>query len=185
MRMLIATVTVAIAMVAVTSTTASAATLRLQHKPFNTMTRTEKIHYLKRQKWHDNSIIRWWRHHRELVGTEATKDVKWARQSLRIVQRNLRALRRPVGHVSANSGVISGLLCIHRYEGAWNDPGAPYWGGLQMDMNFQQAYGSAFMSRWGTADNWPVWAQLQAGARAVASRGFSPWPNTARLCGLY
>ena len=22
--------------------------------------------------------------------------------------------------------------CIHRYEGAWKDGGAPYWGGLQM-----------------------------------------------------
>src|SRR4051812_48418992 len=29
--------------------------------------------------------------------------------------------------------VRSGLLCIHTGEGSWTDPGAPYWGGLQMD----------------------------------------------------
>lgn len=167
--------------------TAHATVLRLPHKPFNHMTRTEKIHYLKKQKWHDNGIIRWWHHHRELAGTEATKDVKWARQSLRIVQRNLHALLTPV--VRASSGVISGLLCIHGGEGAWNAIGyvhgvATYYGGLQMDMNFQAAYGSEFLKRWGTANNWPVWAQLQAGVRGVAARGYAPWPNTARDCGL-
>ena len=26
-------------------------------------------------------------------------------------------------------------LCIHRFEGAWNDPNAPYYGGLQMDIS--------------------------------------------------
>lgn len=169
-------------MLAVT-TPASATVLQLPHKPFNQMTRTEKIHYLKRQKWHDNSIIRFWQNHGDLANMKAAHDVQWAKRSLRIVQRNLRKLT--VRTVSASSGVISALLCIHKYEGAWNDPNSPYWGGLQMDMNFQQAYGSEFLSRWGTADHWPVWAQLQAGARAVKVRGYSPWPNTARLCGLY
>lgn len=178
MKLLLATALI----MGVMTSTAHATVLRLPHKPFNHMTRTEKIHYLKKQKWHDNGIVRWWHHHRELAGTEATKDVKWARQSLRIVQRNLHALLTPV--VSASSGVISGLLCIHSHEGAWNDPNSPYWGGLQMDLNFQQAYGSEFLSRWGTADNWPAWAQLQAGVRGYNARGWSPWRNTAHLCGL-
>ena len=40
-------------------------------------------------------------------------------------------------------------------------------------------------AKWGTADNWPAWAQLQAAVRAYrAGRGFYPWPNTARACGL-
>ena len=162
--------------------TAQASVLQLPHKPFNKMTRTEKIHYLKRQKWHDNSIIRFWKNHGEMASMKAAHDVQWAKRSLRIVQRNLHALLRPV--VRASSGVISALLCIHRYEGAWNDPNSPYWGGLQMDMNFQQSYGSEFLHRWGTADNWPVWAQLQAGARAVAVRGFGPWPITRHSCGV-
>ena len=48
-----------------------------------------------------------------------------------------------------------------------------------------RTYGPEFVRQWGTADNWPVWAQLVAAARAHASgRGFTPWPNTARACGL-
>ena len=46
-------------------------------------------------------------------------------------------------------------------------------------------YGPDFVARWGTADNWPAWAQLQVALRAYrAGRGFYPWPNTARACGL-
>ena len=78
------------------------------------------------------------------------------------------------------------FLCIHRYEGAWaSNTGNGYYGGLQMDLVFQRLYGADFVRRWGTADNWPVWAQLQAAVRAHQSgRGFGPWPNTARACGL-
>jgi hypothetical protein len=78
------------------------------------------------------------------------------------------------------------FLCIHRYEGAWNaNTGNGYYGGLQMDLAFQSLYGGDFMGRWGTADNWPAWAQLRAAVRAYQSgRGFGPWPNTARACGL-
>ena len=78
------------------------------------------------------------------------------------------------------------FLCIHHYEGAWtSNTGNGYYGGLQMDQRFMQRYGSDFVGRWGTADNWPTWAQLEAAARAHDSgRGFTPWPNTARSCGL-
>lgn len=163
------------------TSTAGASTLRLAHKSFNQMTRTEKISYLKRQRFHDRSIIRYQRNHGGFTGVE----VRWARQSLRIVQRNLHALLTvPVRTVNASGGVISALLCIHRYEGAWDDPNSPYWGGLQMDLNFQATYGPEFVKRWGTADHWPVWAQLQAAVRAVHTRGYTPWPNTARYCGL-
>ena len=52
-----------------------------------------------------------------------------------------------------------------------------------MDMSFQRAYGPEFMDRWGTADRWPVWAQITAAERAYETRGFGPWPNTRRMCG--
>lgn len=80
----------------------------------------------------------------------------------------------------------SAFLCIHRYEGAWDaNTGNGYYGGLQMDDAFQSTYGGEYVRRWGTADGWPVWAQIAAAARAYRSgRGFSPWPNTARACGL-
>jgi hypothetical protein len=80
--------------------------------------------------------------------------------------------------------IVHNLLCIHRYEGSWTDPSSPYWGGLQMDLTFQRTYGPAFLRRWGTANHWPRWAQLRAGARAVYVRGYEPWPNSAALCGL-
>jgi hypothetical protein len=78
------------------------------------------------------------------------------------------------------------FLCIHRHEGSWTaNTGNGYYGGLQMDQRFMQLYGPDFVGRWGTADNWPSWAQLEAAARAHDSgRGFTPWPNTARFCGL-
>ena len=75
-------------------------------------------------------------------------------------------------------------LCIHRYEGAWNDPDAPYYGGLQMDSGFQQTYGAYLLRTKGTADHWTPLEQMWVAERAHKARGFYPWPNTARTCGL-
>jgi hypothetical protein len=76
-------------------------------------------------------------------------------------------------------------LCIHRFEGAWNDPNPPYYGGLQMDLSFQRAYGGGLLSRKGTANHWTPLEQMWTAERAHgAGRGFFPWPNTARYCGL-
>jgi Transglycosylase-like domain len=82
--------------------------------------------------------------------------------------------------------LTSAFSCIHRYEGAWDaNSGNGYYGGLQMNIGFMQHYGADFMQRWGTADRWPAWAQIAASVRAYQSgRGFWPWPNTARACGL-
>ena len=76
-------------------------------------------------------------------------------------------------------------LCIHRYEGSWADSGSPYWGGLQMDLSFQQTYGGWLLRHKGTADHWSPLEQIWVAVRASHSRGFSAWPNTARDCGLY
>ena len=74
--------------------------------------------------------------------------------------------------------------CIHEHEGAWNDPDPPYWGGLQMTRWFQQTYGPEFYARWGTADRWPVWAQLVTAERAYERDGdYGQW-GTASACGL-
>ena len=75
-------------------------------------------------------------------------------------------------------------LCIHRYEGSWADSGSPYWGGLQMDLSFQRTYGGWLLRHKGTADHWSPLEQIWVAVRASHSRGFSPWPNTARDCGL-
>jgi hypothetical protein len=75
-------------------------------------------------------------------------------------------------------------LCIHRFEGPWTDPRAPYFGGLQMDVGFQRAYGLDLYRSKGTADKWTPLEQMWVAERAFRSRGFWPWPNTARSCGL-
>ena len=46
------------------------------------------------------------------------------------------------------------------------------------------AYGPGFLRKWGHAGRWPVWAQLIAAERGRHERGWYPWPNTARECGL-
>jgi len=80
---------------------------------------------------------------------------------------------------------LRGWLCIHRYEGSGADSGSPYWGGLQMDLSFQQTYGGWLLRHKGTADHWSPLEQIWVAVRAARVRGFSPWPSTARDCGLY
>jgi hypothetical protein len=76
-------------------------------------------------------------------------------------------------------------LCIHRYEGPWTDPDAPYYGGLQMDLTFQRMYGWTLLRRDGTANRWSPLQQMWVAERAIrAGRGFHPWPVSARRCGL-
>jgi hypothetical protein len=75
-------------------------------------------------------------------------------------------------------------MCIHGHEGAWTDPNGPYHGGLQMDSGFMATYGGDLLKRYGTADHWPPAAQVAVAERAYDARGFTPWPNTARACGV-
>jgi hypothetical protein len=75
-------------------------------------------------------------------------------------------------------------LCIHRYEGSWTDADEPYYGGLQMDREFQTTYGAGLLRAKGTADHWTPLEQMWVAEHAYKTRGFWPWPNTARYCGL-
>lgn len=80
---------------------------------------------------------------------------------------------------------LSAWICIHRYEGAWNaNTGNGYYGGLQMDLGFQRTYGPELLNTRGTADKWTPKEQIMVADRAYESRGYGPWPNTARYCGL-
>lgn len=77
--------------------------------------------------------------------------------------------------------------CIHGHEGAWNDSGDPYWGGLQMDRGFMNHYGADFIRihHGGLANVWTPHEQMVAAERAYFSgRGFGPWPQTRRMCGV-
>ncbi len=76
-------------------------------------------------------------------------------------------------------------VCIHSHEAPnWRIADPPYYGGLQMDIGFQRAYGGAYLRRKGTANHWTEQEQMLTAERAWTTRGFTPWPNTARMCGL-
>jgi hypothetical protein len=79
---------------------------------------------------------------------------------------------------------LAAFLCIHRYEGSWRDDSAPYYGGLQMDLGFQRTYAPWLVRTKGTANHWTPLEQIWTAEKALRSRGFWPWPNTARSCGL-
>jgi hypothetical protein len=95
-----------------------------------------------------------------------------------------RLLDRRYLHVLTHPPHLRQWLCIHHYEGSWTDSGYPHWGGLQFDKSFQKTYGPDEYARYGTADHWTPLEQMWAAERAYRTRGFYPWPNTARACGL-
>ena len=129
----------------------------------------------------------------KFLPAERQPRLTWRVPQLEKEQRFWMARHKTAQHKSRqvyNSPRRASWLCIHAHEGAWNDPNPPYWGGLQMDMPFQRVYGPEYLRRWGTADNWPPDRQMHAADRAhdgfggFGGRGFTPWPNTARMCGL-
>jgi len=106
-------------------------------------------------------------------------DTTW--RARRFWAHRVRALRR----VLLNPPLESAWLCIHSHEGSWTDSGDPYWGGLQMDRGFMETYAPRYLLRIGWANRWSPVEQMWVANRAYRSgRGFNPWPNTARYCGL-
>ena len=88
-------------------------------------------------------------------------------------------------HQSQNPPHKAAFLCIHRYEGSWpSNTGNGYYGGLQMNLGFQRTYAPWLLRAKGTADHWTPLEQMWTAEKAAKSRGFYPWPNTARSCGL-
>lgn len=87
----------------------------------------------------------------------------------------------------------SGIKCIREHEGPWRDPNAPYYGGFQANWDFHW-YGHSrkvngeprgfYRKRWGTADNWPLSAQIHMALRGWRERGMAPWPTTRHMCGV-
>jgi hypothetical protein len=53
-----------------------------------------------------------------------------------------------------------------------------------MDRGFMLAYAPRLLLRRGWADRWTPLEQMWVAEHAHRGRGFTPWPNTARICGL-
>ena len=123
----------------------------------------------------------------QIVEVDVTVQGKTAAQWHDIAARYRRSVRSVIRTTPpwGNHWLERAFLCIHSHEGRWNDPKPPHWGGVQMDMSFQRTYGRWALRAFGTADHWPVVVQIAVAIRAYESgRGFYPWPNTARYCGL-
>ena len=148
---------------------------------------TAALHYLGREvRAYQRETWRW----QTLMGVPRTDtygralmelSVPDAEQAVALWRRHALAARRQAQHPPH----LGAFLCIHRYEASWTDSGAPYYGGLQMDYGFMEHYGATLLRRKGTADHWAPIEQIWVAERAYRSgRGFFPWPNTARACGL-
>jgi hypothetical protein len=167
-----------------------------------------KVKFFERSITHERNAIRWLRKARKNVwhtlgrvtyseGVNRKERVDYAGRVYDEIQFHRRALRwhtrllRRYGAKLEAERAWSALpphydewQCIHGYEGSWTDPNPPYFGGLQMDLEFQQAYGPELLRKKGTADNWTPLEQMWVAEKAHRDSGFHPWPNTARYCGL-
>ena len=126
-----------------------------------------------------NSTWRW----QSLMGRRRTRAL--GRLDTRRALLYWRVRARAAQRLAARPPHRSGWLCIHRFEGSWSDGNDPYWGGLQMDRGFMLRYAPRHLLRRGWANRWTPLEQMWVAERAHrAGRGFWPWPNTARACGL-
>jgi hypothetical protein len=106
-----------------------------------------------------------------------------------ILERWQGRLRRYRAALARRTPILQGFHCIHGYEGPWNaisDSDPTYYGGLQMDRAFEQAWGTDVLSAHSgaDADTWTAHDQLMVAMRAYRHLGYAPWPNTAAACGL-
>jgi len=140
-----------------------------------------KIRRLRRETWRWQRLMRVPRT-RPTRLAERSASLAFQRWALRFWQKRARTARRRAHHPRR----LEAWLCIQRREGAWNaNTGNGYYGGLQMDVQFQRTYGADLVRRKGLAHRWGYLEQIWVAERAYRSgRGFYPWPNTARSCGL-
>lgn len=128
-------------------------------------------------RWQDTAFVQRTRTSRAELHTRSIPYLRW-------IARQWNGRRLAARAYAAHPPHEAQWACIHRGEGAWNDPNSPYYGGLQMDLEFQATYGARLLRLKGTADHWTPLEQMWVAERAHRTRGFWPWPNTARDCGL-
>jgi hypothetical protein len=140
-----------------------------------------KIQQLRHTTWHWQNVMGVSKTpvSRAAVRASSTKYRRWVLKLWEKRASRAQRLAKRIPHKSQ-------WLCIHHGEGSWSaHTGNGYYGGLQMDISFQRSYGGYLFRAKGTADNWSPSEQMWVAERAYKSgRGFYPWPNTARACGL-
>jgi hypothetical protein len=144
------------------------------------------VAYLGRQVLAYEADTWHWQH---TMGLETTPTARrsLAAMSVGDAKRTLALWRRRARHArirAQHPPHLATWLCIHHYEASWTDPYGPYYGGLQMDVSFQRRYAPRLFRIKGTADHWTPLEQIWTAVRAARTRGYWPWPNTARVCGV-
>jgi hypothetical protein len=142
----------------------------------------QRKHELQRRYWHATGVVRWIGAHAAVTQyhPEPARKARWqaAVRFWNRVRRSVWAQLHPRPHTS---WLVGAFLCIHSHEGSWTDDGAPYWGGLQFGWSEWQRFGGRYAPQANLAT--PM-QQIAAGIAYWRVAGFSPWPNTARMCGL-
>jgi transglycosylase-like protein len=114
-----------------------------------------------------------------------TGDLDFREWSLKLWRGRALRARRSALHPPNHQG----WLCIYRYERnpaqGWHTyTGNGFYGGLQMDLGFQQHYGAWLLRKKGPAHRWTPIEQIWVAERGRRVQGWYAWPHTARACGL-
>jgi hypothetical protein len=140
--------------------------------------------YLRNAVAAHRSVTWYWQ---DVMGVRRTRTGYAERKArgpyLRWLARTWYKRRAAARHRAIHPPHLSQWQCLHRHEARWNDPNGTYYGGLQMDLDFQLAHGRRLLELKGTADRWTMWEQMWVAERAWRVRGFQPWP-TRRYCGI-
>lgn len=183
MRKIIVTLAVALAFTIAVST-AAARTAKTQVLKRKFQISTYKLawyegrgHWMLRPRFDRCAEIRWPKPRGQCF--KHRENLRWHKQR---VDRIHHALWPPQKTTSGPSWLVGAFLCIHSYEGPWDaNTGNGYEGGLQFGHSEWQTYGGRYAAH--AYDASPA-QQIAAGIAYHAVSGFSPWPNTARACGL-
>lgn len=177
------------------------------HKPVIKMTLNEKVKFYKANVFLAKHTLAWFKSQKGSWALDGLRypaayslargAIRYHRHLLKNATRNLKQVEEKIHElqVQALIGNANAWDCIHGGEGDWEDGGNPFWGGLQMDWGFIHTYGGDMIRKYGEPQGyagangwknpWTPQEQMMVAERARASgRGYYPWPNTARDCGL-
>lgn len=160
-----------------------------------TLTATAGASYSHGLTKHDRQVIRFFQHH-----PRAAASPEGGRILSRLLPRALAEIRslqavppdcRGGASPAACAWYFDGATqCEVSYEGGWTSvsPDGTYHGRFQMDYSFQTEtpFGRAMEARYGHAENWPPWAQIQHAYEVWSYSGWSRWPPYHKYgCGAW
>lgn len=89
---------------------------------------------------------------------------------------------------------VNGNECTSAYHPKGYGSAPPYWncqtgntfyGGIQMNKEFEAGYNPIAKRLWGHSSNWPIAVQKYTADKAYIHRGLTPWPSSHAELGSY